>query len=168
MKGNKPVIKGLVMITQIGISMIVPIFLGVFIGYRLDCLFGTGFLFFVFLLFGILAAFRNIYKLTKPFYAEALKREEKEQAYWESLKKERLLKQQTREEPDAGAYAAPQSGAAARRGRMQSGGERERQTQGNTLPKDRRETAEEAFAAWRRERERSHDREEGGGGHGEA
>lgn len=145
------------MITQIGISMIVPIFLGAFIGYQLDRLFGTGFLFLVFLLLGILAAFRNIYKLTKPFYAEDLKREEKEQAYWDSLKKERLHRQQAEEGPEIHAHAAPQSGVAARRERMQLSEERKQQETGFTVPKSRREAAEEAFAAWREERERSHD-----------
>ena len=86
MKKNKSVIKAVLMISQIGISMIVPIFVGVYIGYKLDQWLGTGFLFLVFLAFGISAAFRNIYILTKPFYAEDLKREKAEQAYWNSLK----------------------------------------------------------------------------------
>lgn len=155
MKENRPIIKGLVMITQIGISMLVPIFLGAFIGYQFDRLFGTGFLFLVFLLLGILAAFRNIYKLTKPFYAEDLKREQREQAYWDGLKKERLQKQQAQETP--GANAAAQSGAVLRRERMQHSEERLRQEAGITVPKSHREAAEEAFAAWRREREINHD-----------
>ena len=86
---KKDRIKALLMISQIGISMIVPIFLAAFIGNWLDAKFGTGFFFLIFLLLGILAAFRNIYKLTKPFYAEDLKRERQEQAYWENLKKAR-------------------------------------------------------------------------------
>ena len=89
MKKDRPVIKGLLMISQIGISMIVPIFLGAFLGYQLDRWLGKGFFFLIFLLFGILAAFRNIYKLTKPFYAADLAREKQELAYWEELKKER-------------------------------------------------------------------------------
>lgn len=63
---KKDRIKALLMISQIGISMIVPIFLAAFIGNWLDAKFGTGFFFLIFLLLGILAAFRNIYKLTKP------------------------------------------------------------------------------------------------------
>ena len=89
LKKDRPVIKALLMISQIGISMIVPIFLGAFLGYQLDRWLGTGFFFLVFLFFGILAAFRNIYKLTKPFYAEDLKREQQQQAYWEDLRKAR-------------------------------------------------------------------------------
>ena len=65
---KKDRIKALLMISQIGISMIVPIFLAAFIGNWLDAKFGTGFFFLIFLLLGILAAFRNIYKLTKTFY----------------------------------------------------------------------------------------------------
>lgn len=89
LKKDRPVIKALLMISQIGISMIVPIFLGAFLGYQLDRWLGTGFFFLVFLFFGILAAFRNIYKLMKPFYAEDLKREQQQQAYWEELRKAR-------------------------------------------------------------------------------
>ena len=58
---KKDRIKALLMISQIGISMIVPIFLAAFIGNWLDAKFGTGFFFLIFLLLGILAAFRNIF-----------------------------------------------------------------------------------------------------------
>lgn len=81
--------KSVLMITQIGVSMLTPIFVGGLIGYWLDRLTGAGFLFLVFLLFGFLAAFRNVYRLTKPFYAEDLRREEQEAAYWKELQKER-------------------------------------------------------------------------------
>ncbi|MDE6874699.1 MAG: AtpZ/AtpI family protein [Lachnospiraceae bacterium] len=151
MKGKGSVARGLLMITQIGISMIVPIFLGVFLGYRLDRWLGTGFFFLVFLLLGILAAFRNIYKLTKPFYAEDLKREKEEQAYWDSLKPEGRAQPQTDSTlvmKDSGS-----SGAEERRRRMKLCGEQG----GGTVLKSRREAAEEEFAAWRREREKSHD-----------
>lgn len=161
MKENRPIIKGLVMITQIGISMIAPIFLGALIGYWLDRLFGTGFLFLVFLVLGILAAFRNIYKLTKPFYAEDLKREQKEQAYWDSLKKERLQNRRAGEASAEQEHAAAQSGAVLRRERMQLYGERLKEDADASI--GRRETAEEAFAAWRRERERGHDGSVGNG-----
>ena len=66
--------KAILMITQIGISMLAPIFVGGLIGHWLDRLTGTGFLFLVFLMFGFLAAFRNVYQLTKPFYADDLQR----------------------------------------------------------------------------------------------
>lgn len=138
------------MVTQIGISMIVPIFLGVFLGYRLDRWLGTGFFFLVFLLLGILAAFRNIYKLTKPFYAEDLKREREEQAYWDSLKPGG----QTSPGADVGSLRGEGLGAGERRRRIRLFAE---QGNGAATPKSRRETVEEEFAAWRREREKSHD-----------
>ncbi|MDE7298223.1 MAG: AtpZ/AtpI family protein, partial [Lachnospiraceae bacterium] len=81
--------KAILMITQIGISMLAPIFVGGLIGHWLDRLTGAGFLFLIFLLFGFLAAFRNVYRLTKPFYADDLQREKQEQAYWRELEQER-------------------------------------------------------------------------------
>lgn len=73
------------MVSQIGISMLVPIFLSIWIGSFLDERFGTEYWFLIFLALGIAASFRNVYKLTKPFYAADLKREQKEQAYWDDL-----------------------------------------------------------------------------------
>lgn len=133
------------MVTQIGISMIVPIFLGAFLGRLLDRWLGTSFLFLLFLLFGILAAFRNIYKLTKPFYAEDLKREQQEQAYWAKLRRGRQ---------EAGSGVTPKEPA-------QQWEDRQLLTplpkDTGATPKSRRELAEEEFSAWRRERERKQD-----------
>ncbi len=148
MKRNGAVAKGLLMITQIGISMIVPIFLGAFLGYWLDRWLKTSFLFLLFLFFGILAAFRNIYKLTKPFYAEDLKREQAEWEYWNSLKKKSGVAEET--------SLPPVSGTELRRRRAQLS-EEQRAQAGDVVFKSRRETAEEEFAAWRREREKDHD-----------
>lgn len=86
---GKAVIKGITMITQIGISMMVPIFLCVFLGLKLDEWLNTNFLVFVFLLLGIVTAFRNIYILTKSFYAKDKKREEEELRYYEEMKQQR-------------------------------------------------------------------------------
>ncbi|MDE7061303.1 MAG: AtpZ/AtpI family protein [Lachnospiraceae bacterium] len=153
MKKDRPVIKGLLMISQIGISMIVPIFLGAFLGYQLDRWLGKGFFFLIFLLFGILAAFRNIYKLTKPFYAEDLARERKEQDYWRSLK--------------AGGEESPKDappnppGWQERRRRLAEQGNEEPQG-AVSLTKSRRQIAEEEFSMWRREREKGRD---GGSSH---
>ena len=88
-KKGQSVGKSILMVTQIGISMLAPIFRGGVIGYWMDHLSGMNFWFLVFLLLGFLAAFRNVYKLTKPFYAADLAREKQELAYWEELKKER-------------------------------------------------------------------------------
>lgn len=171
MKGNGPVVKGLLMITQIGISMIVPIFLGAYLGHRIDRWLGTGFFFLIFLFFGILAAFRNIYKLTKPFYAEDLKRERAEQAYWDSLRNGREAGPQEgqMDRPQCGENEASvlesctevsfmDSSEEVQKKEMpllDSGGEAPKV--GTLLLKSRREAAEEEFAAWRREREKNHD-----------
>ena len=70
MKSDQKVIKGILMITQIGISMLVPIFLCVFIGMKLDNWFHTNFITIVGIFLGIVVAFRNIYFMTKHFWAK--------------------------------------------------------------------------------------------------
>lgn len=77
------------MITQIGISMLTPIFMCVFIGLKLDQWLSTKYWFMIFLVLGILAAFRSVYVLTKKFYSKDLDREIKEQEYFDNLKRER-------------------------------------------------------------------------------
>ena len=63
MEGEKKrLIKTLGMISTMGISFAVANAIGVYLGLKLDEWFGTGPLFFfIFLLFGIAAGFRNIY-----------------------------------------------------------------------------------------------------------
>ena len=75
MRNNK-VIKALMLVTQLGISMMVPIFLCVLAGGFIDKKAGTGWVMPVFLLLGIAAAFRNVYYLLKPFYAKDKERED--------------------------------------------------------------------------------------------
>ena len=59
---KKRLIKTLGMISTMGISFAVAITIGVYVGLKLDEWFGTGpWFFFIFLLFGIAAGFRNIY-----------------------------------------------------------------------------------------------------------
>ncbi len=88
MKQNGKVIKALLLVTQLGISMMVPIFLCVFAGNFIDGKAGTSFWLPVFLVLGIAAAFRNVYYLLKPFYAKDKEREDAELAYIERLKEE--------------------------------------------------------------------------------
>ena len=83
---NSKVIKALMLVTQLGISMMVPIFLCVLAGGWIDKKAGTGWVMPVFLLLGIAAAFRNVYYLLKPFYAKDKAREDAELAYIERLK----------------------------------------------------------------------------------
>lgn len=80
--------KAFVMVFQISISMIVPMVMCGAGGYYLDKILGTGFLFILLLILGILAAFRNVYVLTKSFYQKDMEREHASLAYFEHLKKE--------------------------------------------------------------------------------
>lgn len=86
MKSDKNVTKGILMISQVGISMITPILLCIFIGYQLDKYFNTKFCIILFLVLGILAAFRNVYLLTAEFYAKDKKKEDEELKYFSDLK----------------------------------------------------------------------------------
>ena len=88
-KENRDVVKALFLITQLGLNMLVTIFLSVWFGSFLDRKLGTGFLMIVFLILGILAAYRNAYMMTKAFYAKAKRKEEKEQEYFDGLVKGR-------------------------------------------------------------------------------
>ena len=85
---NSKVIKALMLVTQLGISMMVPIFLCVFVGGFIDKKAETGFVLPIFLLLGMAAAFRNVYYLLKPFYEKDKAREDAELAYIERLKAE--------------------------------------------------------------------------------
>lgn len=89
MKPEKNVLKGIVMISQVGFSAIVPIFLCVFVGKKLDAWLGAEYWTVIWLILGILAAFRNIYVMTKQFYAKDKMKEDAELKYLSDMKKER-------------------------------------------------------------------------------
>ncbi len=79
MKSKSGIGKALVMITQLSINMLVPIFLSLFIGIWLDSRLGTGWLTLVFLLFGIMAAIRSMFITLRPLLKG--EREEKDEAF---------------------------------------------------------------------------------------
>lgn len=139
----RPVIKALFMVTQIGISMLVPIFLCLFFGRFLDERFGTGCWFLIFLFLGIAAAFRNIFHLLKPFFAADLEREKQQQAYLSDGAKEQF--------PASKEEQA--SGVLLRRSRekfyRESAEERERQNKEEKAVV----SPEEEFDAWRRRKD---------------
>lgn len=64
MKYKKEVFRSLALITQLGIHVMVPIFMCLFIGYFIDKKFGTSTIL-VFLIVGMLAGGRNAYMLAK-------------------------------------------------------------------------------------------------------
>ena len=62
---NYKMLKNLALISQIGLSMITPILLGVFIGQLLDKWIGTEILFSItFIILGVGAAFMNLFKIS--------------------------------------------------------------------------------------------------------
>jgi ATP synthase protein I len=64
-KDNKDVLKNLALISQIGISIITPILLGVYLGNFIDKRLGTNGVFAIILIIiGAAAGFLNIFKLT--------------------------------------------------------------------------------------------------------
>jgi ATP synthase protein I len=59
---KKSLIKSLALVSSMGISVVLAIVIGIAIGRQLDTWFGTApWFFFIFLFFGIVAGFRNIY-----------------------------------------------------------------------------------------------------------
>ena len=64
MKNNKSVYTTLALISQLGISMIVPIFLCTFIGVKLDEKYGWS-ITIPLIVTGVLAGIRNVYALLK-------------------------------------------------------------------------------------------------------
>lgn len=83
---NRKIIKSIVMVTQISINMLVPIFLCAAIGVWLSRLLNTQVCFLVLVFIGIGASFRNVYILTKSFYSADMKREHDRLEYIKELK----------------------------------------------------------------------------------
>lgn len=67
-KYHRNVYRCLVMITQFGISMLVPIFLCSFLGIFLDRKLGTQFFMILLFFVGAAAGFRNVYHMAKNIY----------------------------------------------------------------------------------------------------
>ena len=68
---DKKVIKALSLITQLSISMIVPIVMCLFVGMGLDRLLNTSPLFLlIFIFLGIGGGFRSVYMITKSFFKD--------------------------------------------------------------------------------------------------
>jgi F0F1-type ATP synthase assembly protein I len=65
-KNKSDLFRTLGVVSSMGISFVLAIIIGVFIGLQLDKWLGTApWFFFIFLLFGIIAGFRNLYIITK-------------------------------------------------------------------------------------------------------
>lgn len=85
-KKDHAVRKALVMVSQVGISMITPVMLCGIIGYYMDRRSGASFWFILFVILGIMAAFRNVYYMLRKFYQKDLKEENERQRYENQLK----------------------------------------------------------------------------------
>jgi F0F1-type ATP synthase assembly protein I len=73
---KKDIFKALSIFFQLGISILIPILLCVFLGRLLDDFFNTGgIIFIIFILLGVGAGFRSAYDLTKSFCEEKNEKE---------------------------------------------------------------------------------------------
>ncbi len=77
MKYNKNVYRSLVMITQFGLNMLVPIGICSFLGIFLDKKLGTSFFVIIFFFIGALAGFRNVFIFARRIYEDKEKPDEK-------------------------------------------------------------------------------------------
>lgn len=87
MRHNKSVMRSLLMVTQLGLSVMVPVFVCILAGYYLDRYAGTKLLL-LFLVLGFLAGGLNAYKIAKTTLAinEREEREEDQRARMEKEK----------------------------------------------------------------------------------
>ena len=72
---SRKVLKSMMMVTQLGIVMMVPIFLCGALGVWLNRLTGIDIIFPILLVLGIGSGFRSVYMVTKSFYASDKKKE---------------------------------------------------------------------------------------------
>lgn len=101
-KKEKNILKAFTMVSQIGITILVPICLSGWIGWWLDGQFRTQIWFVIMIILGIGAAFRNVYYLTKSFYSEDMRKEHERLRYIEELKKQGQERREAMEKtPDA-------------------------------------------------------------------
>lgn len=69
MKNKSKILQNLTLVSQIGISMFVPILISIFIGKFLDEKLGTGAIFLaIFTILGIISAFMSLYKIATRGY----------------------------------------------------------------------------------------------------
>lgn len=84
---DSTVFQSLALVTQFGITMIVPIFLCSFLGWFLDQKLGTSFLFVLLFFIGALAGFRNIYILSKKVSETRSKKDAQKAADYEEIRR---------------------------------------------------------------------------------
>jgi len=78
MRNDFKVYENLVLLTQIGLIMMIPIFAGVYIGNWIDKQLNTGSIFLlIFVLVGVASAFMNFYKFTMKKFPNKNKKNKK-------------------------------------------------------------------------------------------
>ena len=103
-KKEKNILRAFAMVSQISITILVPICLSGWIGWWLNGQFHTQIWFVIMIVLGIGAAFRNVYYLTKSFYSEDMRKEHERLQYIEALKKqgqERARREGAEDDSDA-------------------------------------------------------------------
>ena len=86
---NKKIVSAFMLVTQIGISMMTPIFLCVIIGVIVQNKTGFEYSVPIGILLGVASAFRNVFILTKKMYFKDMEKENEELKYFKDLEKER-------------------------------------------------------------------------------
>lgn len=88
-KEKRTIVYMISLITQIGISMIVPILLCTFIGVYINKYVDKPIIVLVFIMIGCATSFRNVYVLIKSTFASDMKRENEELEYFKELERAR-------------------------------------------------------------------------------
>ena len=94
-KQNRDVTKALMLVTQLGVNMLVPIFLCLFVGQWMDQKWDTQFWTIVFIFVGILTAYRNFYVVIKPMLKG--KKQKADEAFWQDYAQKETLRQEEKE-----------------------------------------------------------------------
>lgn len=94
-KYKSSVYQTLALITQFGISMLVPIFLCSFLGKYLDDTLNTSYWFIILFFVGALAGFRNVYIMAKKTYETKEEQTEDFESIRKSLQDQREQKKES-------------------------------------------------------------------------
>ncbi|MDO5418144.1 MAG: AtpZ/AtpI family protein [Lachnospiraceae bacterium] len=117
---KKQVFRSLAMVSQLGLSVMTPIFLCIFAGYCVDTHFGTKTMIF-FLIIGVLAGGRCGYQMAKMTVLAGEKDEKKEKLQeWEKRQRERA------KEPDMAVCSKPKRPSRVRAASEQAGRQEEK------------------------------------------
>ena len=88
-KEKKDIVYGLMLVTQVGISMMVPIILCLFIGKWIMKYVDNPLVVLFAVLFGIIVGFRNVYVLVMSTYSKDKEKEDAEYEYYKKMQDER-------------------------------------------------------------------------------